>query len=433
MQTRVLSCAGAVLVLLPALIPDTARSQKPVSPRRAVVEDRVVAGGPKDFLEVRRVVLKGSNEAIGHALAVLAKERFRVRPLPNPEPFRGRAQRRYIEKNYPILFERMRGVASAFGGKLDNDALNFSALYYPTTPFAPGCSVVHLPPTVTASGTSIVSRNYDFTTGSFRGTRPKAGELPCTGRPYILELHPEGCYSSIALVSYDLLSGVVDGMNSEGLTVALLADDELNSKFKMEPAGLDTVGLGVLQMQRLLLDTCATVEEAKEALLLTKQYYEVIPVHYLIADRHGKSFIWEYSQAHNREYIIENPGKPLVSTNFSLHRHLEGKSPPSAATAKKVCPRYSKLCEKLAGGSDKLTPELIKETHRLVDATLTPPRASPRAAGRTLWHALYVPEEGKVQVSFYLRDERDDHDSGKPRIVRSDYLEYTLKRGKSGK
>src|SRR5262249_47111281 len=287
--------------------------------------------------------------------------------------------------------------------KLDNDALNFSGLYYPTTPFAPGCSVVYLPPTVTATGTGIVSRNYDFTTGSFRGTRPNAGELPCTARPYIMELHPEGGYASVALVSYDLLSGVLDGMNSEGLTVALLADDELNSKFKMEPAGRDAVGLGVLQMQRLLLDTCATVEEAKEALLPTKQCYEAIPVHYLVADRHGKAFVWEYSQAHNREYIIENPGKPLVTTNFSLHRYLEGKSPPSAATAKKVCPRYSKLCEKLAGG-DKLTPEFIKETHRLVDATFTPPKDSPRAAGRTLWHALYAPEEGKLQVSFYLRD-----------------------------
>src|SRR5262249_57571282 len=131
-----------------------------------------------DFLEVRRVVFKGSNEAIGYALAVLAKERFRVRPLPNPEPFRGRAQRRYIEKNYPILFERMRGVAAAFGGKLDNDAPNFSALYYPM-PFPPGCSVVYLPPGVTATRTGIVSRNSDFPTGSFPGPRPKAGEMPC--------------------------------------------------------------------------------------------------------------------------------------------------------------------------------------------------------------------------------------------------------------
>jgi hypothetical protein len=50
-----------------------------------------------------------------------------------------------------------------------------------------------------------------------------------------------------------------------------------------------------------------------------------------------------------------------------------------------------------------------------------------------LWHALYAPEEGKLQVSFYLRDEPDGKESGRPRIVRSNYLEYTLKRGQSGK
>ena len=54
-------------------------------------------------------------------------------------------------------------------------------------------------------------------------------------------------------------------------------------------------------------------------------------------------------------------------------------------------------------------------------------------AGRTLWHTLYVPEEGKMQVSFYLRDEPDPNNPARPRIVRSDYLEYTLKRAKSGK
>jgi hypothetical protein len=120
-----------------------------------------------------------------------------------------------------------------------------------------------------------------------------------------------------------------------------------------------------------------------------------------------------------------------VTTNFSLHRYLEGKSPPSALAAKEVCQRYGKLCEKLAGGSDKLTLEVIKDTHRLVDATSMPPKDSPHAASRTLWHALYLPQEGKVQVSFYLRDEPNGKDSGQSRIVRSDYLEYTLKGGKS--
>ena len=44
-------------------------------------------------------------------------------------------------------------------------------------------------------------------------------------------MHPDRGYASLAVYSYDLLSGVLDGINSEGLTVALLADDELIEKF----------------------------------------------------------------------------------------------------------------------------------------------------------------------------------------------------------
>src|SRR5262249_39700030 len=162
--------------------------------------------------------------------------------------------------------------------------------------------------------------------------------------------------ASIAMVAYDLLSGVIDGMNSEGLTVALLADDELHKRYKMEPTRDNAVGVGSLQMQRLLLDSCANVEEAKTMLLMTKQYYEFLSVHYLVADRHGKSFVWEYSQAHNKEYIIENDGKPLITTNFSLHKYLESQKPPSAEKSAAVCRRYCALAQKSVNTQAKLAP-----------------------------------------------------------------------------
>ena len=57
------------------------------------------------------------------------------------------SKRRYIEKHYPALYDRMRGVASAFGKRLDDDALNFSGLGF--APLGAGCSVVHFPPTLT--------------------------------------------------------------------------------------------------------------------------------------------------------------------------------------------------------------------------------------------------------------------------------------------
>jgi hypothetical protein len=40
-----------------------------------VEKDEVIAGSPKDSLEVRHLVLRGTNEQIGRALAEIAKER----------------------------------------------------------------------------------------------------------------------------------------------------------------------------------------------------------------------------------------------------------------------------------------------------------------------------------------------------------------------
>ena len=54
------------------------------------------------------------------------------------------------------------------------------------------------------------------------------------------------------------------------------------------------------------------------------------------------------------------------------------------------------------------------------------PKGAAKPPQRTLWHALYVPEQRKVQVSFYLRDEPAD-DPAMSRIVRSEYLEFVLK------
>jgi hypothetical protein len=392
-----------------------------------VKTDSVIAGGKGDFMEVRHIVLKGSNEAIGKALAEIARKRHGVKLIAGSDRLRTRAQRRYIEKNAPLLFDRMRGAAAAYGKRVDDDGWCFSWLDYGHfTDSAGGCSVVYFPPNATADGRGLVSRDYDLTTGRF-GKRLRPGESASTTRPYVVEMYPDRGYASLAVYSYDMLSGVLDGINSEGLTVALLADDELHRKFKMEPAGFDAVGLGVVQMLRVLLDTCACVEEAKMALLTNKQYYEINQVHYLVADRHGKAFVWEYSQAHNREYIVENPRKPLVTTNFSLHMYLKDGKPPSSERAKKVCPRYCTLVDKLGGHTGKLTVRQIKETHKLVDMTRTPPKDSPWAPTRTLWHALYCPERRSVQISFYLRDEPDTTKPNATKIVRSPYREFRLK------
>jgi predicted choloylglycine hydrolase len=382
-------------------------------------QERTIAGGPADSLEVRHLVLTGTNEEIGRALAEIARDRYHVQPARSADPVRTRAARLYIETHYPILYQRMRGVAAAYGHRIDDDRWDFSSLGF--TDLHAACSIVHLPPSLSATGKSMVSRDYDYSTGSLYFGPLQPGMLHPTARPYLLELHPDKGYASLAMVAYDLLSGVLDGINSEGLTVTMAMDEEFMAK--MEPAGI-SVGLGELQTLRLILDTAATVEQAKQILLETKQYYAFIPVHYLIADRFGNAFVWEYSQAHNKEFMIENPGQVLAMTNFTLNRHLDNNRPPSSEQASSVCKRYSLLTRELGSSQSGISEDRLKQTHHKVDAELPAPATPGRPPVRTMWHALYYPEERRVSFSYYLHDEPAA--GGKVRVVRSRYIEFSL-------
>jgi len=380
-------------------------------------QERVIAGSPSDSIEVRHLVLRGTNEEIGRALAEIAQERYGARADRSRDPLRARAQRRYIESAFPILAERMRGVAAAFGHRPDDDAWDHSQLGF--VDLKAGCSIVHLPRQATADGQSVVSRDYDYSTGNLTFGFLEPGMLHPTARPYLLELHPDRGYASIAMVAYDLLSGVLDGMNSEGLTVTIAMDDEVRTEYKTEPTLSPAAGLAELQTVRLLLDTCANVEEAKETLLRTKQYYQYIPIHYLIADRFGNSFVWEYSDAHNKEYIIERPGHPLVLTNFNLSKHMDGNNPPSPDLARATCRRYAYLADKLAATPSGISEATLRQIHEKVDAQAPARADQKRPPIRTFWHAFYYPEQRRVKFSYYLRDDGD-------RVVRSDYLEFRL-------
>jgi hypothetical protein len=77
-----------------------------------------------------------------------------------------------------------------------------------------------------------------------------------------------------------LLGACLDGINAEGPTVSLMGNVDLQNRCLPEPTLQSGVGLYELQVPRLLLDTCATVEEAKRALLLNKQYYWMMPSAY---------------------------------------------------------------------------------------------------------------------------------------------------------
>ena len=363
-----------------------------------------IAGGrPEDFLTVRHLRVHGSNRQIGRALgqAARAVHGNAAQPRPMADAVVQRARRQWFATHYPALAERAKGVAEVFGA--DPDGNHVAADWLSTYDIPAGCSVAFYPGSGTRNGHGVLSRNFDFPMSTFTqivGLCPMTGERPLASDPWVVELHPDDGYSSVVVGIMDVLGGM-DGINEAGLTVALLADNETPDP---EPTGLPQVGLSEQQVVRYLLDSCATVEEAKEALLLAKHYYFFTPCHFMVADRSGAAFVWEHSPRRNREVIVDSDPRTmgrLVCTNHLLHRWPDPADLPDdqgpAGTAARTYDRWRTLDEATSGG-ELVDPHGIREQFAAVRFT------APVQEARTFWHALYDVEDASAEISFFLHD-----------------------------
>jgi len=355
-----------------------------------------VVGAAGDFARVAHVRIDGSSFEIGRALARLGSERHGVRPRAAKDEARVHEQREYFAAHFPAQLERMRGVADFFGRELGADGFELASVPYAAV--QAGCTVVFYPPDTTTDGRGVLSRNFDFTTGTFEGRPATAGAPPACSAPYVLELHPTDAYASLALVSFDLL-GVVDGVNSQGLTVALLADDELTMLGKSHPSAGVQAGFDVLQVGRFLLDTCKDVPAAEAALRGAKLYYTAIPCHYIVADASGRSFVWENAVDLSGGHVIAGDGGPQVTTNYLQHLHPDASALPAEANPQGLFGRQKTLLARFVE-QETFSPDEIRANASCVAAAA--PGGGDFAPGRTLWHALYFPAERRLEVDFYL-------------------------------
>ena len=386
--------------------------------------ESVVAGGPDDFMEVRHIVLRGSNFAIGRKLAELAYSKHRAGPLPYPDREANAAQLSYFEEKYPVYVERMRGVAALMGKDLHDSAWNFSTLLYGVS--LTGCSAVFYPAATMEDSLAVLSRNFDFTTGTFSGRKPEEGGQPACARPYIIEMYPDGGYPSLYTCTFDLLSGVMDGINSEGLTVAILSDNDVIVECGTKPFAGFRPGFNESQVLRYLLDTCANTDEAKAALRGAALYYNTAPYHYIVADRTGDAFIWENSPDTDQGHAIDGDGSPLVTTNFLLHRYPNPDSLPEEDHPLGWFNRYREIKRRIAEHGGRFDTAFVRETNACVSMVYAP---APEEAvpTRTLWHALYYPEGKLARLDFYLGESADPDTPRGVAIKRSGPLTFMLK------
>ncbi len=388
----------------------------------ALISDRVVAGAPDTFAELRHLVLRGTHREIGEAVGNLARTELGVDKTARwNDPDVTAIQAVWLAEHWPEHYQRSLGAAAAFGAEPNDTEQDFTYLHYDWA--VPGCSNCFYPPSTTADGHAILSRNYDFTTGTvfeLMGQPAPAGTRPATSRPFIIETHPADGHSTLMMACYELLGGALDGINSAGLSVALMATVEVLRGGGPPPLFRNSVGLCETQLIRFLLERARTAEEARELLETHPQFAMWVPCHFMVADASGDSFLWSTHIAADPVRIEGHTGRPLCATNHVPEHPLA--DIPQRVESEGRLARFERAVAEVRGQTGRATREGIIDASRTVAADAPAGEGQYQAVSpaRTLWHAIYDLKTRSLSVDFYLGEGSENE------IRRSPYLEFGL-------
>lgn len=399
-----------------------------------VRNDVLLAQGAGSYQQVRHIVIRGTNEEIGRALAGIARQEYGVTGLAQyPDALYARAADSYLRANYPALQERAKGVAAAFGEEYATSLSVFDQLVYDAGPWN-GCSSAYYPPARTETGGGLLGHNMDYQLCSL-GTllrMPAEGEPHMFTRNYVIELYPDKGYASIGVGTGDLLS-VVTGMNEKGLVAVLHTDNYtlINTDPKADISGL----VYPTQIVRCVLDTCATVDEAKVVILNNKISLTFEPAHLLIADASGRSVSVEINPKNARVEFTDGDGVPRVFTNHPIYRFPDPAAFPAYTPYQKddSFARYNDLTALVAQKDKAAVDDVFANQLRIAARWNNPARGlHVPIPNRTIWTDVYDQKSGTLRVRFYLKDGPLDPESQDPKdpkeLVFSGPFTFTLKR-----
>ncbi|MEM1291879.1 MAG: C45 family peptidase [Cyanobacteria bacterium P01_H01_bin.162] len=280
-----------------------------------LIQHQFYPESPFDLFTLR---LRGTQIEIGEDLARVAQEHHDVDLTATPIAETDlQAQQRLLSRYCPALVERGAGAANYFGR--DRQALYPYSLPLVQEPPPFACSAAFLG----EKNGGFLVRNFDFTLRSF----PELlGATVAEARPmidpvYLMTIEPETGFRSITVVATDLFTNAFDGINDRGFCIALLAVSNGAAQF-VEP-GFDA--FDEITVPRILLESCATVEEAIALFSEMPKQTVFIPCHYIIGDRHGNAAVLEWHETSGMGIVRRGKSQPLLCTNHylsSLHHAI---------------------------------------------------------------------------------------------------------------
>ena len=344
-------------------------------------------------IHLSHIAIEGTNEEIGYELGCLAKDVHKISKYSGLSREVIGNQYAYLKANYPEHYARMLGFAKAYGQRLDDREFDFS--FFGTVPGGTCCSAVYYPPALTATGHGRLSRNLDFSI-------PRNIDEPSFPfkHTYLVELHPDTAYSSISLFCFEVFGLALEGINSEGLTIVHLADNDTSFHHGNLASKVTATGFNEFLPIQFLLDTCATARQAREALQRMDHHHVAFATHLLVADREGNSFVFEYTpDGTGKTFVRGSHAEPQVVTNFQLNRLADENlaSELESRSSDNGFDRYSAIQERI----DQASFPISEREMRDLNASVYVHEDKREALDRTIFHTAYDLTSRSVQVRLF--------------------------------
>jgi len=265
---------------------------------------------------IERIEVAGTYEQIGYAFGQWYRDHyFHSRRLTADEQEAARAMLALYEDIHPGTVEQMRGVYAAYNRNLD-DVRDGIPIWKGWWKFLlPGlvesslCSVAFARPEMTIDGHARLGRNNDW--------------LVAMPETTLIFTYPEGAYPTAIMAVGAPNFTAFDGLNNQGLALGIAAVDEADYPPPTGPALVD------LQVYRLILETCASVEEAIAMLReVPCAFSPQFGTHVLVADRSGDSAVVEF--------LPEGVVVSRTGTSYQVTTNSHWAGPADQPT----CPRY---------------------------------------------------------------------------------------------
>ena len=332
----------------------------------------------------KKVTITGNHYELGYLIGLIGKKynHLLIRPTSPNQEINQKIIQMY-QNIYPQYLEKARGVAEAYGLTIDD--IDFRYLEHD---FYTGlwCRLFRYPEFVNLTGFSssntncsvvsyfletqnrhIIGRNFDNQ----------------SERPHFLVITKlDGVYKTIGNACYALHHWICDGINEQGLFIGV-ATNENPSKYidYRDDRYPDKPAVQVIHMHRIILETCASVNDALDIIGKMTVWFPVEVNHFLIADATGNSVVVEFDGDKN---MVTFPRKhPYhVLTNTALQEGID--------FVISQCWRYSTAINLLSSGINGIG-ELFEVMRKIQFIS---------GDARTLWTGMYDLSKKEMDVRF---------------------------------